>query len=253
MSGYNNYNYQNQRPMDNYQQQFNKELNTKLKAKGDCIAQAFFIGQIVGGINFSSDEGLFCELVLDVGPQWNMIRGAQQRNENSQNDFKSIQTQTAYAEENQMFVWSHPLDLEFKVGSVNGWQAFQIKIAIIFNLFYFFKHRPKGILKIWRLDDTNKIDIISYGVVNFPRQDGFHRLEVDTWSPIGDWSYQNFQFYLGTQPRLANLDLTKYSDKRHEMLGVSNGKVIFEIEVMLRNFQVVDVTGQENSLKNPNF
>ncbi|KAL4467988.1 hypothetical protein ABPG72_015858 [Tetrahymena utriculariae] len=233
MSGYNNYNFPNQRPMDNYQLQFNKEISTKLKAKGDCVAQAFFIGQIVGGINFSSDEGLFCELVLDVGPQWNMIRGAQQRNENSQNDFKSIQTQTAYAEENQMFIWSHPLDLEFKVGSVNGW--------------------PKGILKIWRLDNTNKIDIISYGVINFPRQDGFHRLEVDTWSPIGDWSYQNFQFYLGTQPRLANLDLTKYSDKRHEMLGVSNGKVIFELEVMLRNFQVVDVTGQENSQKNPNF
>lgn len=70
----------------------------KLKPKGDCIAQAFFIGQITGGSEFQSEDGLFCEIVLDVGPQWNLVRGAQQRNENSSNDFKSIQTQTAYAE-----------------------------------------------------------------------------------------------------------------------------------------------------------
>lgn len=72
---------------------------------------------------------------------------------------------------------------------------------------------------------------VSYGVVNFPRQDGYHKIEVETWSPMGDWKYSNFSFFLGTQPRLSNLDMTKYHEKRSEMLGVSNGKVMLEIEV----------------------
>lgn len=53
-----------------------------------------------------------------------------------------------------MFVWGHPIDLHFSVNSFNGW--------------------PKALLKVWRLDRSNKIDACSYGTICFPRSNGFH-------------------------------------------------------------------------------
>jgi len=47
-------------------------------------------------------------------------------------------------------------------------------------------------------DFLNIFRAVSYGVVNFPREDGYHRLEVETWSPMGDWQFSNFTFFLGT-------------------------------------------------------
>ena len=62
-----------------------------------------------------------------------------------------------------MFIWSHPLDLHFAVNDLNGW--------------------PRAVVKIWRLDETNKVDVrklnnlifkVSYGVGMFPKTAGFH-------------------------------------------------------------------------------
>ena len=60
-----------------------------------------------------------------------------------------------------MFIWSHPIDLHFTVNDLNGW--------------------PRAIVKIWRLDETNKVDVsknslfflnnffkVSYGVCSLP-------------------------------------------------------------------------------------
>jgi len=51
---------------------------------------------------------------------------------------------------------------------------------------------------------------------------------------MGDWKATNSSFFLGTRPRLNNLDILQYNDKRSELLGLSNGTVVLEIEV--RNF-----------------
>jgi len=51
---------------------------------------------------------------------------------------------------------------------------------------------------------------------------------------MGDWKATNSSFFLGNRPRLNNLDILQYNDKRSELLGLSNGTVVLEIEV--RNF-----------------
>ena len=53
-----------------------------------------------------------------------------------------------------MFVWGHPLELHFSVNDIAGW--------------------PKALIKVWRLDRSNKIDACSYGTILFPREVGFH-------------------------------------------------------------------------------
>ena len=35
--------------------------------KADLKAEIHFIGQIVGGIDFETEDGLFCELAIDCG------------------------------------------------------------------------------------------------------------------------------------------------------------------------------------------
>ena len=68
-----------------------------------------------------------------------------------------------------MFIWSHPIDLNFSVNDLNGW--------------------PRGIFKVWRLDETNKVDVFSYGACTLPKTAGYHKIYVDTWSPIGNWKF----------------------------------------------------------------
>jgi len=48
---------------------------------------------------------------------------------------------------------------------------------------------------------------------------------------MGDWKATNSSFFLGTRPRLSNLDILQFNEKRSELLGLSNGTVILEIEV----------------------
>ena len=64
-----------------------------------------------------------------------------------------------------MNVWCHPLEIAFSSSHISSW--------------------PKGILKVWRLDQNNKIDIYAYGMFNFPKTQGFSRIECQTWSPVG--------------------------------------------------------------------
>jgi hypothetical protein len=41
-----------------------------LKPKGDLIPEIFFCGQIVGAVDFESDEALLCEMTLETGQYW---------------------------------------------------------------------------------------------------------------------------------------------------------------------------------------
>jgi len=56
----------------------------------------------------------------------------------------------------QLFVWGHPIDLHFSINDYSGW--------------------PKALIKVWRLDRSNKIDACSYGTVHFPRTAGYHKV-----------------------------------------------------------------------------
>jgi len=183
--------------------------------KGDTKPEAHFIGQIVGGSDFPSNDGLFCEMILQVGDQWEILSPP-----------KLYQTQTCYSNLDKMFIWSHPIDVHFAVNDLTGW--------------------PKAIFRVWRLDSSNKMDTFSYGVLNFPKSAGFHVLDCETWSPLGDWKTSSMSFFMGTNPRLQSLDAISQSlDKREMLSTASSGKIIVELEVVLRNFGRLGISGQE--------
>ena len=60
-----------------------------MKAKADLIPEIFFIGQIVGGVDFDSDDALLCEMTLETGKEWELIYPDKE---------KTYQTQTTYAD-----------------------------------------------------------------------------------------------------------------------------------------------------------
>lgn len=76
------------------------EEQTK-KAKADFKPEVFFLGQIVGGSDFyQSEDGLFLEATLKYGEDWTLF----------DMPGKSIQTQTAYADDEGFYVFAHPFD-----------------------------------------------------------------------------------------------------------------------------------------------
>mmetsp|Transcript_14583 Transcript_14583/g.12386 ORF Transcript_14583/g.12386 Transcript_14583/m.12386 type:complete len:242 (+) Transcript_14583:69-794(+) len=192
-----------------------KLLNTnqeELIVKGDSKTEVHFIGHITGGANFDTTEGLFCEMILQVGEDWVLL-----------SEDKLYQTQTCYADVDEIFVWAHPIDINFVAADLKGW--------------------PKAIFIIWRLDDNNKIDTFSYGVTSLPRTKGHHKVTCDTFSPMGDRHASSLSFFLGTFPRLKDRDIVAKSlDKREHLSTLSSGKVILEIDVITKNFEKLGVS-----------
>jgi B9 protein. len=65
-----------------------------------------------------------------------------------------------------------------------------------------------------------------------PRTKGYHRIECDTWAPLGDKNSDRLSFFLGTFPRLKGRDIVAQSlEKREYLCSASSGKVIVELEV----------------------
>lgn len=57
-----------------YQQVGNQiDVNDAKLSKADLKAEIHFIGQIVGGEDFATDDGLFCELAIDCGDGWELV------------------------------------------------------------------------------------------------------------------------------------------------------------------------------------
>jgi len=192
-----------------YRDQLEKE---DLLTKGDAKPEVHFIGQILGGDGFDSKDGLFCEMLLQVGETWSLLSPK-----------KLYQTQTCYADVDEIFVWSHPVDLHLAAGDLSGW--------------------PKAIFVVWRLDSSNKIDTFSYGVMDLPRTKGYHKLSCSTWSPMGDLNSGSLSFFLQTFPRLKQRDLLAQSlDKREVLNTTSSGNVLVELEVITKNFKILGVS-----------
>ena len=91
----------------NYHQDLKSE---DLLTKGDSKPEVHFIGQILGGENFDSNDGLFCEMLLQIGDTWSLLSPK-----------KLYQTQTCYADIDEIFVWSHPVDIHLAAGDLSGW------------------------------------------------------------------------------------------------------------------------------------
>lgn len=87
-------------------------LNHTLRRRGDYKPEIYFIGQIVGGVDFPTErDGIFVEATLNCGEDWNII--------NKSGQF--MQTHTSYADDEGFFVFAHPFEFSFWCESVQGW------------------------------------------------------------------------------------------------------------------------------------
>ena len=94
------------------QQQMAKLGTAQNRAKADFIPEVFFIGQIVGGTEFPTDQdGIFVEANLDYGDGWKVIDKSK----------TTMQTHTAYADDEGFYVFAHPFDFHFVCESIQGW------------------------------------------------------------------------------------------------------------------------------------
>ena len=85
------------------------EGEQKLRVKADFKPEIYFIGQIVGGTDFPTDQdGIFVEASLLYGEEWTVMNKTA----------PTLQTHTSYADDDGFFVFAHPFDYHFVAESV---------------------------------------------------------------------------------------------------------------------------------------
>ncbi len=92
----------------------------------------------------------------------------------------------------EFICFSHPFDLHYTTENLFGW--------------------PKLIARIWKLDDTNKVDLLSYGCVTLPNTTGYHELSFDTWVLHGNLNQETLSFFL------SKIDFSKFRYKADDEL-----------------------------------
>jgi hypothetical protein len=111
------------------EQTLHKLTRTGIEYKAaDFKPEIHFMGTIIGLSNVFEDEGVFCELFFEAGKDWEML---------SPN--LTIQTQTGYKNENNFLTFAHPFELFYTTNNIYGW--------------------PKLVARLWKLDETNKVDL----------------------------------------------------------------------------------------------
>ena len=118
-----------------------------------------------------------CEVHLEYGDAWRELPVPLETN---------IQTHTSYPDTAEYYVWNHPIDIYFSAESLFGW--------------------PKLLIRVWRLDNVGRMDLLSYGVASLPCTPGYFEFDCPTWRPIGNWREEALSFFVGGPPRLFNND-----------------------------------------------
>lgn len=96
MSGYSNFrsnpNTKSSKDYYDSQQHYSKQefisqdASMNRMSRGDIKPEVHFIGQITGGVDFGTSDGLFCEMILEIEEPWKIISPP-----------RLYQTQTSYA------------------------------------------------------------------------------------------------------------------------------------------------------------
>ncbi len=96
---------------------------------------------------------------------------------------------------------------------------------------------------MWRFNDSaSTAEVLSCGVLPLPKSAGHHLLDCCTWTPAGDWKYAALEAYLGTNPRLNNIEKALADEDRSRMFTKGSGRVQVEANVMLRNFDHYNIS-----------
>ena len=93
------------------------------------------------------------------------------------------------------------------------------------------------IVQVWKLDETDTIDLYSYGVMTLPSAPGFHEINFSTWSIHGNLDRELLGFFLDSKPIMSTLEpISKNTKKRMSLITKPGPVVSVEVEVIFKNF-----------------
>ena len=186
---------------------FKKLENSGVEYKpGDFKAEVHFLGQIIGASNVMECDSIFIEAYFIVGDQWRFLSPK-----------VSIQTQTCSVDHNNFACFCHPFDLHLTTENLFGW--------------------PRIVVRIWKLGDTNKVDLLSYGTTVLPNTQGYSEIEFQTFSLKGNLKDETLWFFMDSKPLMNVSDpLDANLNKRKNIISKPGPKVLLSCEVITRNF-----------------
>jgi len=185
-----------------------KDKNPAVRLCADLKPELYINGSISHGVDFDTDHGgLTCELQLLAGENWELL-----------SDGAIFQTHISFpCRRTKEYVWSQSFETLYAPSSIEGW--------------------PSGILKVWKFDEANKLDIIAYCKFIVPLEPGYHEIECHTWTPIGDAKSSDLAYYFGNYPRIRDISHVVFNDDKLKYLKTAgNGTVFLNLNVIRRNF-----------------
>lgn len=190
-------------------QQYESKLNADESVNPSPeTSEVYFFGQIEGASSFKEgSDGIFIEISFEYGKNWVMTT-----------DLKKIQTQAGYVDEEDFVCFAHPFSAKFISPSYFGW--------------------PKIICNIWKLDETDTIDLLSYGTAPLPNTSGYHNFSFDTWTIHGKRDEETLTYFLDSKPSVnSNSIVAEKLDLRSLIVTKPGPKVHICCEVLMRNFK----------------
>jgi len=172
--------------------------------------QMHIFGKLAYAENFNC-HGLYAKFTFKAGANWALLSG----NNNSE-------TFLSYLSDDMIAPLEHPIDLNYAAKSIRGW--------------------PRIVVEVWTVDESTKSTIGGYGVMTVPTQSGYYKMKVDCWRPISSTTDK----LLGTFPELEFKDVLISSQSKYGLTAETTGSVIFELDVILKDFQLHGVISKEN-------
>lgn len=173
------------------------------------LSDAYFFGRIIGSSGFR--DGSFCRWWISTGQQWNLVNGL---------DHGQTQVDTPIHEE-EMCIWSHPIDVHYEFPGVQGW--------------------PKITFEIWLTDSLGRSYLGGYGFSALPMTPGNHDISIDLWKPIGSPVEELTSKYIGGSPLLTSQDIVTKPDDRFRLRTESSGSISMSVNLIIgrvSNFHV---------------
>ncbi|XP_063726579.1 B9 domain-containing protein 2-like [Symsagittifera roscoffensis] len=168
------------------------------------MAELHIIGEIVGGDGFP-ENSLFCKWSVHAGGAWKLLAGNREG-----------QTQADSPMDEEFACWNHPLDLHFVTKGIQGW--------------------PKINVQVYHQDEYGRNELYGYGFVHVPTSPGVHDVECVTWRPVGSFTDQLAEYFLGGASQLRKTDVVYTGADRYNLQTAAMGKVHFNLGIVLRNF-----------------
>lgn len=180
--------------------------------------EVHYIGELEVGLNFPGvayDEGICVEYAAQAGgPDGDWLAIARPEG------FLG-QTQTAYADEEGAFVFSHPLDFFFISTSIAEW--------------------PRLHLEVLKLDSAGCVATISYGSITLPVTQGHAELTCRTWTPMNDSPFGEVgpAHQAGAAPQLAvrrgDILDARSQEVRAQLVTKASGEIHISVDTVFRN------------------